>query len=62
MKKELKLAIVSFIFNNEGNFQLHNATTKEFKEYIFSSSGNYLIGGEDVNKFIEEAINLITKN
>ena len=61
MNKQLKWEIIKFIFNNEKEFQLHNATTKEFKGYIYNSQGNYLIGGEDVAKFINDAIKLLTK-
>lgn len=61
MKKELKQAIINFIFLNEKDYQIHNFTTGEFKEYIYSSKGDYLIGGEDVSKFIDEAIKLIIK-
>lgn len=61
MKKELKQAIINFIFENEKEFQLHNATKKEFKGYIYNSQGNYLIGGEDVANFIRDAIKLLTE-
>ncbi len=59
MKKELKQAIINFIFDNESELQLHNATTKYFKEYIYTSKGEYLIGGEDVKDFINKAIELL---
>ena len=60
MNKELKQAIVNFIFNNDKDFQLHNATTNKFRAYIYDNDGNYLIGGEDVSKFIKDAIKLLT--
>jgi hypothetical protein len=60
MKKELKQAIINFIFKNEKVFQLKNTTTTEFKEYIYTSKGDYLIGGEDVANFIDKAIDLLT--
>ena len=60
MKKELKQAIINFIFENEKVFQLKNTTTTEFKEYIYTSKGDYLIGGEDVANFIDKAIDLLT--
>ncbi len=59
MNKELKKEIINFIFNNEREFQLHNATTTAFKEYIYTSKGQYLIGGKEVSEFIEQAIKLI---
>lgn len=62
MKKELKQAIVNFILDNEKEFQLHNATTRNFREYIYTSKGEYLIGGDDVADFIKKAIDLLTRN
>lgn len=60
MKKELKQAIVNFIFENEKKFQLNNATTDNFKLYIYDGKGTYLIGGKEVSDFIDQAINLLT--
>jgi len=60
MKKELKQAIINFIFENEKVFQLTNITKAEFRPYIYTAAGEYLIGGEDVAEFIEKAIDLIT--
>jgi hypothetical protein len=59
MKKELKQAIVNCIFENERQFQLINHVKTQFREYIYTSQGNYLIGGEDVGEFIENAIKLL---
>lgn len=59
MKKELKKAIIDFIFEKEKEFQLHNATIEKFRPYIYDSNGNYLIGGEDVSNFISKAIKLL---
>lgn len=59
MKKELKKAIIDFIFEKEKEFQLHNATIEKFRLYIYDSNGNYLIGGEDVANFISMAIKLL---
>lgn len=61
MKKELRKAIIDFIFENEKDFQLTNATKTRFKLYIYTSEGDYLIGGQDVSNFIDEAILLITE-
>ena len=58
MKKELKKAIIDFIFEKEKEFQLHNATIEKFRPYIYDANGNYLIGGEDVANFISKAIKL----
>ncbi len=62
MKKELKQAIINSIFDNEKDFQLTNNTVDKFRNYIYDSSGSYLIGGEDVSDFIKKSIDLITKN
>ena len=56
MKKELKQAIVKFVFDNENDHQLVNNTVKEFSDYIYSKSGNYLIGGKEVRDFIVNII------
>lgn len=61
MNLELKKAIVNFIFDNINEFQITNATVKEFKLYIYNDQGNYLIGGEQVSEFISEAIKLLKK-
>ena len=59
MRKELKKAIIDFIFEKEKEFQLHNATIEKFRPYIYDANGNYLIGGEDVANFISKAIKLL---
>ena len=59
MKTELKKAIIDNIFQNEKQFQINNFVTDEFREYIYNSKGNFLIGGEEVSNFITEAIKLI---
>ena len=62
MKKELKQAIINFIFENENDFQLTNNTTSKFRLYIYDDAGEYLIGGEDVKTFINKAVELLTPN
>ncbi len=62
MKKELKKAIVNFILDNEREFQITNVTVQNFRLYIYDDKGEYLIGGEDVSKFIHDAIDLLIKN
>jgi len=59
MKTELKKAIVDFIFENEKDFQLINRTIQYFREYIYNSEGDYLIGGEEVKDFIKDAIKFL---
>ena len=60
MKKELKQAIVKYIFDNEEHSQIINATVGNFREYVYTSKGEFLIGGEDVYNFIKDAIKLLT--
>lgn len=62
MKTELKKVIITFIFDHEKEYQLNNATTNKFRPYIYTSEGNYLIGGEEVSNFIGDAIKLIKSN
>ena len=59
MNKELKKAIVNFIFENDKQFQINNATIDKFRPYIYDSEGNYLIGGKQVANFIDDIIKLI---
>lgn len=60
MRKELKKAIIDYIFENYNVFNMHNQTVKHFEDYIYDKKGEYLIGGEVVNDFIGKAIKLIT--
>lgn len=60
MNKALKLSILNFICCNDREFQLHNATTEHYRAYIYDANGDYLIGGEDVSKFIDNAIKLLS--
>jgi len=61
MRIELKKAIVLWLFDNLKEFQLHNACTQKFREYIFDGEGNFLIGGPDVSEFIGAQIKLLTE-
>ena len=58
MPQELKNAIIKKVQENATDFQLVNNTTDNFKEYIYNKQGEYLIGGEEVAKFISEFINI----
>lgn len=53
MHIELKKAIVNYMFDNVKTFGLTNATTQEFKQYIYTPEGHYIIGGQEVSDFIE---------
>jgi len=59
MRKELKKAIIDYIFENEKEFKLTNSVTNKFRAYIFDADGNYLIGGKEVMEFIEKVEKLI---
>ena len=61
MKHQLMQAIFNYLIDNRNEFNLHNATTKQFKSYIYDERGEYLIGGEQVSEFISDAIKLINK-
>lgn len=59
MNKEFKKAIINYIFENQFEFNLVNATTEKFKLYIYDGGGEYLIGGDEVSNFITKAVKLI---
>lgn len=53
MHTELKKQIVIYLLDNMNNFQIINATKKEFRQYIYIEEGSYCIGGEEVENFIK---------
>lgn len=59
MYKELKEAIIKWLFEHENEWQRVNTCLREFKEYIYNAEGNSLIGGKAVTEFITEANKLI---
>ncbi len=59
MHKELKKAIISWLLDNENEWQRTNTCHKEFRQYIYNSEGNYLIGGQEVSEFIHAADKLL---
>ena len=59
VSKELKIAIIKWLLENENQWQRVNACTEAFREYIYSKNGNYLIGGKAVAEFIGAADKLI---
>lgn len=59
MSKELKKAIVNYMFDNAAEFQLSNDTRAKFKQYIYDETGNYCFGGSDVSDFITAAEKLV---
>lgn len=62
MSRELKRAIINWLFDNENAWQRINACMDYFKPYIFDEKGNYLIGGREVDDFITEMDILIYSN
>ena len=52
MNKELKQAIVNYMFNNATNFQNLNAAPNHFRQYIYTESGEHCSGGKKVHEFI----------
>jgi len=59
MPKELKAAILNWLLENENQWQRVNSCTEAFREYIYSKTGEYLIGGKAVAEFIKNADKLI---
>lgn len=57
--KELKRAILEWMLENENTWQRTNAAVEAFREYIYDSKGNYLIGGKEVAEFIMKAEDLL---
>ncbi len=62
MQTILKDLIVKYIQNNNGDFQLVNNTIAEFKKYIYTPEGEYLVGGQYIAQFIKNFISLYTNN
>lgn len=59
MNKQLQRVILMFLLDNPNEYQLHNATTREFNAYIYDDKGEYLIGGLEVADFVSNAIKLL---
>lgn len=62
MRRELKKAIIDWLYENHKDFSRVNSCTSAFSAYIFDSHGEYLIGGEDVANFIRAADKLINSD
>lgn len=50
--RELKKTIIDWLFDNYNVWQRVNACHDAFRQYIYDSEGNYIIGGKDVSDFI----------
>ena len=59
MYKELKQAFLKWLLENENQWNRVSACNEAFRAYIFDASGNYLIGGQVVSKFITDADKLL---
>lgn len=57
--KELKKQIILWLLEHENEYQRVNTCIDEFRNYIYSDNGNYLIGGENVANFIKNADKLL---
>lgn len=57
--KELKQAIINWLFDHANKWQRVNECTEAFRAYIYDDKGNYLIGGKETSEFIRKADNLI---
>lgn len=61
MNKELKKAILNWIIENENEFQITNACTDHFRQNIYTDTGSFCIGGEQVYMFVKDAVSLLRK-
>ena len=59
MHKELKKEIITWLLENENNWQRLTACKEKFRNYIYGIEGNYIYGGEEVSNFISKANDLI---
>lgn len=62
MYMELKFEILKWLYENENEFNRVTHCINHFKEYIYNSKGEYLIGGRRVTNFIEKADKLLYGN
>ena len=52
MNNELKKAIVNYMLDNHGLYQIVAETVKNFRQYIYTENGDYCYGGKVVYNFI----------
>lgn len=57
--KELKQAVIKWLFENDKAFNRLQCCMDAFKAYIYDGNGNYLIGGREVAEFIGSADKLL---
>ena len=61
MRTELKKAIIEYMLENINHHQLVNSTVAQFRAYIYTEKGDYLIGGEEVSEFISDIDKILKK-
>lgn len=60
MQYSLMKAICDYIFEHRDEFNLTNATTAHFRNYIYDDAGEWLEhGGKQVSSFIIKQIKLV---
>lgn len=59
MCKELKAEILKWLLEHENEWQRVNACTEAFRQYVYNTDGNFLIGGNIILDFIKEADRLL---
>lgn len=59
MNKELKKAIVDFMFEHDKDYQLVNNTKEEFRQYIYTPKGEYCFGGKEVGEFVNNVEKIV---
>ena len=62
MDLQLKKVILLWLLDNENKWQRVNACVNQFRSYIYSNEGDYLIGGEEVYDFIKKADLMLYKD
>ena len=59
MYLELKQSIIAWLIENPNRWQRVNSCHDHFRQYIYDSTGNYIIGGQVVSDFISNADKLL---
>ena len=59
MYLELKKEIINWLLEHEDTWQRVNSCHEAFRQYIYNDEGNYIIGGEVVSEFIDDANKLL---
>lgn len=62
MYLKLKERIIDWLIEHEGTWQLVTVCKEEFRQYIYDENGAFIIGGENVSNFINDAYKLLYSN